>query len=59
MIIAAVQSGAGRRQRRGDGGAELLNGTPATSDSWLLKDVLRDRGALKASPFPITAQSKS
>ncbi len=36
-----------------------LNGTPATSDSWLLKDVLRDQWGFKASPFPITVQSKS
>ncbi len=36
-----------------------LNGTPATSDSWLLKMFCATSGALKASPFPITVQSKS
>lgn len=36
-----------------------LNGTPATSDSWLLKTSCATSGALKASPFPTTAPSKS
>ncbi len=36
-----------------------LNGTPATSDSWLLKDVLRDEWGFKELPFPTTALLKN
>lgn len=43
-----------RRTKRADAGSgavmvalNSLNGTPATSDSWLLKDVLRDQWGFK------------
>ena len=41
------KGGAGRGQRGGDGSLNSLNGTPATSDAWLLKDVLRDQWGFK------------
>nr|WP_249440696.1 glycoside hydrolase family 3 N-terminal domain-containing protein [Escherichia coli] len=34
-----------------------LNGTPATSDSWLLKDVLRDQWGFKGITAPLPASS--
>ncbi len=48
---AAVQSGAGRRQRRGDGGAELAERHASHLRFLLLKDVLRDQWALRRHRF--------
>lgn len=36
-----------------------INGTPATSNSWLLKDILRDQWQFKGSPLPITERLRS